>query len=153
VVRRLEARGLLEHVPCPQDNAPPTPGSLRPTGISARQRPRPRNSGRENVIDALTPSRQLGEIADVILHRLDPRDARSAPINALPANQQVAYSEGTQLMLIVCAVNAAMDAIMSVLLLPGPAPLLPILTMQCHPGGHDVGCRRLETIPLTGPCF
>ena len=122
--------------------APPT--TCQPSGrTSSTPSPPADNSTRRDCRrhPALTrpPRRPVSAISTI----------RSAAVPALLANQQVAYIDGTQLMLIVCAVNAAMDAIMSELLLPGPAPPLPILTMQCHPVGHDVGCRRLETIPLT----
>lgn len=81
VVQRLEARGLLERFPCPEDrratNARLTEAGRRKVHESA---PGHAATVLENVIDALTPEQigQLTEISDAILHRLDPDGARAA---------------------------------------------------------------------------
>lgn len=81
VVQRLETRGLLERFPCPQDkratNARLTEAGWQKVVDSA---PGHVATVRENVIDALTPEQvtQLTDIADAILHRLDPSGSRAA---------------------------------------------------------------------------
>lgn len=75
VVQRLEARGLVERFPCPEDrratNARLTDDGWRTVRESA---PGHVETVREYVIDALTPEQvsQLAEISEAILRRLDP---------------------------------------------------------------------------------
>ena len=75
VVRRLEDRGLVERLPCPEDgratNARLTEAGWREVVAAA---PGHVDTVRRHVIDALTPEQvdQLGEIADALLARLDP---------------------------------------------------------------------------------
>lgn len=82
VVKRLEARGLVERFPCPEDgratNARLTGGGWRKTEETA---PGHVANVRRHVIDALTPEQlgQLRGIADALLERLDP-DAAMAPL-------------------------------------------------------------------------
>jgi DNA-binding MarR family transcriptional regulator len=75
VVRRLEARGLLERFPCPQDKRA-TNARLSEEGWSAVEAAAPGHVAavRNNVIDALSPQQiaQLGDICDSVLERLDP---------------------------------------------------------------------------------
>jgi DNA-binding MarR family transcriptional regulator len=81
VVTRLEERGLVERTPCPGDaratNARLTAAGWRKVREAA---PGHVDNVRENVIDALTPLqvRQLADIAEAILNRLDPEGAMSA---------------------------------------------------------------------------
>ncbi|WAL68617.1 MarR family transcriptional regulator [Amycolatopsis cynarae] len=81
VVQRLEARGLVERFPCPEDkratNARLTSAGWRKVRDSA---PGHVAAVRQYVIDALTPAQiaQLTTISDAILHRLDPEGARAA---------------------------------------------------------------------------
>lgn len=82
VVKRLEARGLMERFPCPEDgratNARITDGGRRKIQETA---PGHVANVRRHVIDALT-TEQLGQlrgIADALLGRLDP-DAAMAPL-------------------------------------------------------------------------
>ncbi|MET0417870.1 MAG: MarR family transcriptional regulator [Actinoplanes sp.] len=81
VVQRLESRGLLERFPCPEDkratNARLTEAGWQKVRDSAPGHVR---TVRENVIDALTPEQvtQLRDIADAVLHRLDPEGVKSA---------------------------------------------------------------------------
>ncbi|WP_127502048.1 MarR family winged helix-turn-helix transcriptional regulator [Actinoplanes solisilvae] len=81
VVQRLETRGLLERFPCPEDKRAT---NARLTGAGwqkvAESAPGHVATVRENVIDALSPEQvaQLTDIADAILHRLDPDRARAA---------------------------------------------------------------------------
>lgn len=78
VVRRLEARGLVERCPCPEDgratNARLTADGWRKVQDSA---PGHVSYVREHVIDALTPEQigQLTAITDALLQRLDPSGA------------------------------------------------------------------------------
>lgn len=81
VVQRLEARGLLERVPCPGDrratNARLTEAGLRKVRDSA---PGHAAIVRDTVIDALSAEQvdQLAAICDAVLHRLDPDGRRAA---------------------------------------------------------------------------
>lgn len=81
VVQRLEERGLVERFPCPEDR--------RATNVRLTRNGRKKvvdsapghvANVRANVIDALTGEQvsQLREIADAILHRLDPDGALAA---------------------------------------------------------------------------
>lgn len=82
VVKRLEARTLVERFPCPGDrratNARLTGEGWRKVAETA---PGHVANVRRHVIDALTPEQlvQLKEIADALLKRLDP-DAAMAPL-------------------------------------------------------------------------
>ena len=75
VVQRLEGRGLVERLPCPQDrratNARLTTAGVEKVRVSA---PGHVATVRDAVIDALTPEqvRQLTAITDAILARVDP---------------------------------------------------------------------------------
>jgi DNA-binding MarR family transcriptional regulator len=75
VVRRLEERGLVERVPCPEDGRA-TNAHLTVAGWDKVQETAPRHVAnvRQHVIDALTPEqiRQLTEITEAVLGRLDP---------------------------------------------------------------------------------
>ena len=81
VVKRLEDRGLVERGPCLGD-ARATNARLTTAGWRKVREAAPGHAAnvRENVIDALTPDqvRQLAEIAEAILDRLDPEQAMSA---------------------------------------------------------------------------
>jgi DNA-binding MarR family transcriptional regulator len=82
VISRLEDRGLVERFPCPQD-ARATNVRLTPAGWNKVLDTAPGHVAnvRQHVIDALTPEqvRQLTDITDAILRRLDP-DATMAAI-------------------------------------------------------------------------
>jgi DNA-binding MarR family transcriptional regulator len=75
VVRRLEDRDLVERFPCPEDGRA-TNARLTDTGWAKIVAAAPGHvtNVRHHVIDALSPSqlRQLREIADALLTRLDP---------------------------------------------------------------------------------
>lgn len=75
VVRRLEDRGLVERLPCPEDGRA-TNARLTDTGWDAVLSAAPGHvtAVRDNVIDALTPDQvdQLSTIAAAVLDRLDP---------------------------------------------------------------------------------
>lgn len=75
VVGRLEKRGYVERTPCPDDGRA-TNATLTPAGwVKVRaSAPGHVEAVQENVIRALTPKqmRQLTEIADAILDRVDP---------------------------------------------------------------------------------
>ena len=75
VVKRLEERGLVERVPCPED-ARATNARLTPGGWDKVRETAPGHVAtvRESVIDALTPEQvdQLAAIGDAILDRVDP---------------------------------------------------------------------------------
>lgn len=75
VVRRLEERGLVERLPCPEDKRA-TNARLTRAGLDKVVEAAPGHVAnvRHHVIDALSPEqvRQLGEIADAMLSRLDP---------------------------------------------------------------------------------
>jgi len=85
VVQRLEGRGLLERAPCPTDRRA-TNARLTEAGWQKVQQAAPGHVTfvRDHVIDALTPDQvtQLADIAQAILHRLDP-DAGRADTNRL----------------------------------------------------------------------
>jgi DNA-binding MarR family transcriptional regulator len=82
VVKRLEARGLVERFPCPEDrratNTRLTDEGWRKILVTA---PGHVANVRRHVIDTLTPEQlgQLRGIADALLERLDP-DAAMAPL-------------------------------------------------------------------------
>lgn len=82
VVKRLEARGLVERFPCPEDRRA-TNARLTDEGHRKIVETAPGHVAnvRRNVIDALTPEQlaQLRGIADALLEKLDP-DAAMAPL-------------------------------------------------------------------------
>lgn len=82
VVRRLEERGLVDRLPCPEDKRA-TNAHLTDAGLAAVTAAAPGHVAnvRDHVIDALTSEQvaQLGEIADALLARLDP-DGRMTPM-------------------------------------------------------------------------
>jgi DNA-binding MarR family transcriptional regulator len=75
VVQRLEARGLVERFPCPDDRRA-TNARLTAAGWEAVRAAAPGHVAtvRDAVVDALTPEqvRQLRAITDAILARVDP---------------------------------------------------------------------------------
>jgi DNA-binding MarR family transcriptional regulator len=75
VVRRLEDRGLVRRVPCPDDGRA-TNAQLTPAGWDKVVDTAPGHvtNVRTHVIDALSPEQvgQLAEIAEAILGRIDP---------------------------------------------------------------------------------
>jgi DNA-binding MarR family transcriptional regulator len=75
VVAKLEARGLVERFPCPEDGRA-TNARLTDAGwdLVVRTAPGHVEEVRHRVIDALTPTqlKQLARISDAILARLDP---------------------------------------------------------------------------------
>jgi DNA-binding MarR family transcriptional regulator len=75
VVKRLEERGLVERLPCPED-ARATNARLTPGGWAKVRKTAPGHVAtvRASVIDALTPEQvdQLAAIGDAILDRVDP---------------------------------------------------------------------------------
>lgn len=81
VVSRLEGRGLVERLPCPEDGRA-TNVHLSDEGWSTIVAAAPGHVAtvREYVIDALTPAqvRQLDSITTALLEKLDP-DARMSP--------------------------------------------------------------------------
>jgi len=81
VVRRLEDRGLVQRFPCPEDGRA-TNARLTSAGWQKVQETAPSHVAnvRQHVIDALTPEQlsQLTEIADVMLHQLDPNGTMTA---------------------------------------------------------------------------
>ena len=81
VVKRLEARGLVERLPCPED-ARATNARLTDAGWRTVREAAPAHVAnvREHVIDALSGQQvhQLAAIAESILARLDPEGAMSA---------------------------------------------------------------------------
>jgi DNA-binding MarR family transcriptional regulator len=81
VVKRLEDRGLVERLPCPED-ARATNARLTSAGWRKVRDAAPGHAAnvRENVVDALTPVQinQLAGITEAILGRLDPERAMSA---------------------------------------------------------------------------
>jgi DNA-binding MarR family transcriptional regulator len=81
VVKRLEGRGLVERLSCPED-ARATNARLTQAGWRKVREAAPGHSAnvRHNVIDALNPDQlhQLADIADAILSRLDPEGTMSA---------------------------------------------------------------------------
>jgi DNA-binding MarR family transcriptional regulator len=83
VAQRLEARGLIERFPCPQDRRA-TNARLTADGWAKVEASAPGHVAtvRAHVIDTLTPDQvtQLGTIADAILTTLDP-DGKFARIH------------------------------------------------------------------------
>jgi DNA-binding MarR family transcriptional regulator len=81
VVRRLEERGLVDRFPCPEDGRA-TNARLTEAGWDQVVATAPGHVAtvRHHVIDALSPEqvRQLGEIADALLERLDPQGRLTA---------------------------------------------------------------------------
>jgi len=81
VVRRLEDRGLLQRLPCPEDGRA-TNARLTSAGHRKIQEAAPGHVAnvRRHVIDALSPDqvRQLGAISDAVLRRLDPGGAMTS---------------------------------------------------------------------------
>lgn len=81
VIRRLEARGLVERFRCPED-ARATNARLTGAGWDKVRETAPGHVAavRRHVIDALTPEQvgQLTAIAGAILERLDPQGRMSA---------------------------------------------------------------------------
>jgi DNA-binding MarR family transcriptional regulator len=81
VVRRLEGRGLVERLPCPEDGRA-TNARLTTEGWRKVQDSAPGHVAtvRDHVIDALTPAQvtQLTAISDAVLKRLDPTGAMTA---------------------------------------------------------------------------
>ena len=80
VVRRLEDRGLVVRSPCPDDGRA-TDARLTDAGWAEVVSAAPGHVAnvRRHVIDALSPEQvgQLGEIADALLERLDPKGLMS----------------------------------------------------------------------------
>lgn len=91
VVKRLEDRGLVERLSCPEDsratNARLTAAGWRKVRAAA---PGHAANVREHVIDALTPTqlRQLTDIAEAILNRLDPDGIMSATYHRYDTGHQ-----------------------------------------------------------------
>lgn len=89
VVKRLEDRGLVERLPCPED-ARATNARLTSAGWRKVRDAAPGHAAnvRENVIDALTPAQinQLADITEAILGRLDPQRAMSATYHRYDAD-------------------------------------------------------------------
>jgi DNA-binding MarR family transcriptional regulator len=81
VVRRLEERGLVQRLPCPEDKRA-TNARLTDAGMTKLKAAAPGHVAnvRQHVIDALTPEQvgQLGDIADALLARLDPTGSMTA---------------------------------------------------------------------------
>ncbi len=81
VVRRLEERGLVERLPCP-DDARATNARLTGAGWDAVVAAAPGHVAnvRSNVLDGLTGKqvRQLVEVGDALLARLDPQGRMTA---------------------------------------------------------------------------
>jgi DNA-binding MarR family transcriptional regulator len=77
VIARLEARGLVERFPCPEDRRA-TNARLTPAGWDTVVAAAPGHVGavRHHVLDALsrTQLEQLTAIGDALLTRLDPED-------------------------------------------------------------------------------
>ncbi len=75
VVRRLEARGIVQRFPCPEDKRA-TNARLTEAGYDAVAAAAPGHleNVRRHVLDVLTPDQveQLSDIADALLPRLDP---------------------------------------------------------------------------------
>ena len=80
VVRRLEDRGLVDRLPCPEDGRA-TNAQLTKSGVAVVVAAAPGHVAtvRHHVIDALTPSqmKQLRGITDALLTRLDPEGRMS----------------------------------------------------------------------------
>ncbi|GAA1968261.1 MarR family winged helix-turn-helix transcriptional regulator [Nocardioides panacihumi] len=81
VVRRLEERHLVERFPCPED-ARATNARLTGSGWETVVAAAPDHVGhvRDKVLDALAPDqvRQLADIGDAVLARLDPEGRMTA---------------------------------------------------------------------------
>lgn len=81
VVTRLEGRGLVERVPCP-DDARATNAHLTAAGWRKVRQAAPGHvtNVRDNVVDALTAEQvhQLRDITEAILGRLDPDGSMAA---------------------------------------------------------------------------
>jgi DNA-binding MarR family transcriptional regulator len=81
VVKRLEARDLVQRFPCPEDGRA-TNAALTDPGWDKVQQTAPGHVAnvRQHVIDALTPEQlgQLQGIADALLEQLDPNAAMAA---------------------------------------------------------------------------
>ncbi|MBG6096944.1 MarR family winged helix-turn-helix transcriptional regulator [Nocardioides sp. WG-D5] len=81
VVRRLEERGLVERFPCPED-ARATNARLTAAGWDAVVAAAPGHVAnvRSHVLDGLTAEqvRQLTEVGDALLARLDPKGKMTA---------------------------------------------------------------------------
>lgn len=81
VVRRLEGRGLVERFPCPED-ARATNARLAAGGWDAVVAAAPGHVAnvRSHVLDGLTAEqvRQLTEVGDALLARLDPKGRMTA---------------------------------------------------------------------------
>lgn len=81
VVRRLEERGLVERFPCPED-ARATNARLTAAGWDAVVAAAPGHVAnvRSHVLDGLTVEqvRQLTEVGDALLARLDPKGKMTA---------------------------------------------------------------------------
>ena len=82
VVRRLEERGLVERLPCPEDGRA-TNARLTDAGWARSWSAAPGHVAnvRRHVIDALTADQldQLGEIGDALLDQLDPKGLMTRP--------------------------------------------------------------------------
>ncbi|MDH2416268.1 MarR family transcriptional regulator [Nocardioides sp. CER19] len=78
VMKRLEARGLVRRIPCPEDRRA-TDAQLTDVGWARLVAAAPGHVSfvRHHVIDALTPEQltQLAAIADAVLQRVDPEGA------------------------------------------------------------------------------
>jgi DNA-binding MarR family transcriptional regulator len=85
VIARLEARGLVERFPCPEDRRA-TNARLTPAGWDTVVAAAPGHVGavRHHVLDALsrTQLEQLTAIGDALLTRLDPEDRFGSRVDA-----------------------------------------------------------------------
>lgn len=81
VARRLEARGLIDRSPCPEDGRA-TNATITPAGLDLLSSAAPGHvdTVRARVLDALSPEQleQLYEIAGAVLARLDPDERLTA---------------------------------------------------------------------------
>jgi DNA-binding MarR family transcriptional regulator len=88
VVSRLEARGLIERRPCPDDRRA-TNAFLTPQGWDKVVESAPGHVAtvRQHVVDALTPAQleQLGDICEAVLDRLDPQGDATALFRRPPS--------------------------------------------------------------------
>ena len=84
VVRRLEARGLVERFPCPEDGRA-TNVRLTDDGATTIEQSAPGHVAtvRHHVLDALTAEQvaQLSDITGALLQRLDPDGTMAATYN------------------------------------------------------------------------
>ena len=89
VVQRLERRGLVERVPCPEDGRA-TNARLTEQGWDAIVAAAPGHVAtvRHHVLDALTPAQvaQLTRIGDALLSRLDPEGRLGGLLGADPTD-------------------------------------------------------------------